>query len=104
MCCPFDASRSLSVQIIFDDAVVDDDDLAGLIAVRMSVFLGRSPVRRPTRVTDAVVSVERMQTNAFLEIPQLPFGAAQFEMVIHRQRPRCRPNRTRDIPASVSRR
>ena len=64
----------LERQIIFDNAVVNDDDLARLVAVRMRVFLGRTPVRRPTRVPDAVVAVERIQPDGFFEIPQLPLG------------------------------
>ena len=47
------------VEIVFDDAVVDHDDLAGAIAVRMGVFLGRTSVRRPPGVADPVVTGDR---------------------------------------------
>ena len=43
----------LEREIILDDAVVHDHDLAGAIAMGMRVFLGRTPVRRPARVADA---------------------------------------------------
>jgi hypothetical protein len=72
----------LQRQVIFDDAVMDNDNLARLIAMRVRIFFGRSSVRRPTRVTDAVISIERMQTNAFLEISQLPFRTTQLEMLM----------------------
>ena len=58
-----------------------DNDLAGLIAMRMRVLFGRAAVRCPTRVTDAIVSVERIQTNALFQIPELPFRTAQLEML-----------------------
>ncbi len=50
---------ALQIEVVLDDAVVDDDDLAGAVAVRVSVLLGRPPVRRPARVADPVVAVER---------------------------------------------
>ena len=46
----------LQIEVVLDDAVVDDDDLAGAVAVRMGVLLGRPAVRRPARVADAVVA------------------------------------------------
>ena len=50
----------LQIEIVLDDAVVDDDDLAGAVAVRMGVLLGRPAVRRPARVADAVVAGDRI--------------------------------------------
>ena len=46
----------LQIEVVLDDAVVDDDDLAGAVAVRVRVLLGRPAVRRPARVADAVVA------------------------------------------------
>ena len=82
-------------QIIFDNAVMNDDDLARLVAVRMGILLGRPPVRRPTRVPDAVIPVERMQPNAFFKIPQLAFGPPKSKDDDRHRRPRSR----RIIPA-----
>ena len=39
--------------VIFDDAVVDDGDFAGLIEVRVGIFIGRNAVGGPARVADA---------------------------------------------------
>ena len=60
---------------------MNDDHLARLVAVRVSVLLGRAPVRRPTRVSDAVISVERVQANAFLKVAELPFRTPKFKML-----------------------
>ena len=45
--------------VIFDDAVVDDGDFAGLVEVRMGIFVGRRAVRGPARVADAEVAGDR---------------------------------------------
>ena len=44
-------------QIVLDDAVVDDDDVAGAVAVRVGVLFGGTAVRGPARVADAVFAV-----------------------------------------------
>ena len=49
----------LQIEVVLDDAVVHDDDLARAVAVRVRVLLGRPAVRRPARVADAVLAVER---------------------------------------------
>jgi hypothetical protein len=75
----------LELKVIFDDPIVNDDDFPRRIAVRVSVFLGRTAVRRPSRVADSVRAVERLQSNAFLKITKLPFRTPQFKMlfVVH---------------------
>src|SRR5947207_12362628 len=44
--------------------------------MRVSVLLSRTSVRRPSRVSDPVSAIERPQSNSFLEVSQLAFGAA----------------------------
>ena len=65
----------LEIQVVLDDAVVDDDDLAGAVAVRMGVLFGRPAVRGPARVADAVVAGERdraaMTSSRFDSLPAL---------------------------------
>ena len=46
--------------VIFDDAVVDDGDFAGLIEVRMGIFVRRRAVRGPARVADAEIAGDRV--------------------------------------------
>ena len=50
----------LQLEVVLDDAVVDDDDLAGAVAVRVRVLLGRASVRGPAGVADAVPAGERV--------------------------------------------
>ena len=63
---------------ILDDAIVDDGDLLG--RVRMRVVLGRAAMRRPARVADANMALERMGGELFLEIAQLAAGAHAREL------------------------
>jgi hypothetical protein len=64
----------LQLKVVFDDAVVNHHHPAGLIAVRVSVLLGRTSVGRPPCVADAVIPVERLEANCLLQIAELPFG------------------------------
>ena len=91
----------LQAEIVFDDAVVHDHDLAGAVAVRMGIFFGGTSVRGPARVADAVGAVERVQADDFFQVAQLAFGAADLQPVCRCRRPRFRPNRSRDIPAAA---
>jgi hypothetical protein len=43
----------LEAVVIFDDAVVDDGDFAGLVEVRMGIFIGGRAVGGPAGVADA---------------------------------------------------
>ncbi len=70
------------LEIIFDDAVVDDYDFTGAVAMRMRVFFGGAAVRGPARVADAVDAVERRDADGFFEILQLAGGAADFEFAV----------------------
>ena len=45
--------------VIFDDAIVNDGDFAGLIEVRMGIFVRGRAVRGPARVADAEISLDR---------------------------------------------
>ena len=45
--------RRLALREVLEDAVVDDDDLAAAVRLRVRVGLGRPPVRRPARVPDS---------------------------------------------------
>ncbi len=61
----------LEFQVVFDDAVVDDNDFALAVAVGVRIFLGRPAMRGPARVAQAVDSIYRMMSDGFLEISQL---------------------------------
>ena len=72
----------LQIEVVLDDAVVDDDDPAGAVAVRMRVLLGRPAVRRPARVADAVLAVDRRGRDHFLEARELAGAAPQLDRAV----------------------
>ena len=57
---PSAVELALQLEVVLDDAVVDDDDPAVAVAVRMRVLLGRPAVRRPARVADAELALDRI--------------------------------------------
>ena len=79
---PLPLQLLLQIEIVLDDAVVDDDDLAGAVAVRVRVLFGRPAVRRPARVADAVVAGDRIGADDLLEIRQLAGAAPQVDRAV----------------------
>ena len=69
---PLRLQLALQLEIVFDDAVVDDDDLAGAVAMRMGVLFGGTAMRRPACVADAVQAVDRFERIAFSRLISLP--------------------------------
>src|ERR1700719_860225 len=65
--------------IVFDDAVVHDDDGSGAVAMGMRVLFGGAAVSGPAGMADAVGSVERLEADDFFEVAQLAFGAADLQ-------------------------
>ena len=72
---------ALQVEIIFDNAVVNYDDAAGAVAVRMRVLFSGPAVRGPARVADAERAVERMLAKNLFQIRELARRAPQVEFV-----------------------
>ncbi len=70
------------LEIVFDDAVMDDDDLAGAVAMRMSVFFRRSAMCGPARVADAVGSLDGRFLNNLFEIAEFSGSAANFQFSV----------------------
>ena len=56
------------IEVVFDDAVMDNDDLASTVEVRMGILLGRPTVCSPACVADTVVSRQRVLADLVLEI------------------------------------
>jgi hypothetical protein len=69
--------------VVFDDAVVHDGDVAG--GVRMGVVLAGPAVRRPARVADPRRSREGVLGERFVEAGELADGAHDFDglSVVH---------------------
>ena len=66
-------------EVVFDDAVVDDDEGAGAIAVRMGVLFRWTAVRGPASVADAEGAVEGRVCDDCLEVAELAGGAAELK-------------------------
>src|SRR4029077_6918877 len=71
----------LQAEVILDDAIVYDDDLAGAVAMRMSVFFRGAPVSSPSGVANAIAAVERFEADDLFQVAQLAFGAANLQLV-----------------------
>ena len=69
----------LELEIVFNDAIVHDDDLSGAIAMRMRIFLGGTAVRSPASVSNTVSSFDRRFLNGLFEIAKFAGGATDFE-------------------------
>jgi hypothetical protein len=69
----------LQRKVVLDDAVVDDDDLAGAVAVRMRVFFGGAAVSGPASVADAVGAVEWLEADGLFQVSQLAFCPADLQ-------------------------
>ena len=72
------------VEVILDDAVMDDGDGAGL--VRMGVALGRTAVRGPSRMADADATRERRLVDELAQVAELADGAPDIHAAGRGQR------------------
>ena len=70
---------ALEGEVVFDDAVVDDDEGAGAVAVGVGVFFGGSAVGGPAGVADAVAAVDGVFGKDGGEVAELAGGAAELE-------------------------
>ena len=91
-------------KVIFDDAVVHHDDVAGAVAMRMGVLFGGASMRRPAGMADAVIAIHRIQAQSVFEIAQFAGCAADAQASRRHNRRRVRPSRSRDIRAASARR
>src|ERR1700722_10329485 len=72
---------ALEGEIVFDDAVVDDDEGAGAVAVGVGVLFGGAAVGGPAGVADAVGPVEGRVGDDGFQVPELAGGSAELEGV-----------------------
>jgi hypothetical protein len=86
----------LEGEVVFDDAVVDDDERAGAVAVGVGVLFGGAAVGGPAGVADAVGAVEGIaaRTASRLRACRGRGGASGF-CGWGRRRRRCRRSRSR---------
>src|SRR6201999_33652 len=72
----------LERQVIFNNAVMDDNDFAGAVAMRMRVFFRRAAVRGPARMPDSVGAFHGLETDPLFQIAQLAFRATKLQRAI----------------------
>jgi len=76
---PFGGKLAPELEVVLDDAVVDDHHVAARAAVRMGVFFRGPAVSRPARMADAEQPVGGLDAEDLLEIVQLAFGPADVQ-------------------------
>ena len=81
-CVPELLELALEVQVVLDDAVMDDDDLAGAVLVGMRVLFGGPAVRGPSRVPDAVQAFERLRVDRLLEIDEFAGASTALDLSV----------------------
>jgi hypothetical protein len=76
---PFGDQLGLEREVVFDDAVVHDDEGAGAVAVGVGVLFGGAAVGGPAGVADAEGALDGAGGDDGFEVAQLAGGAAQLE-------------------------
>ena len=69
----------LEGEIIFDDAVMDDDEGSGAVTMRVGVLLGGAAVGGPACVADAEGAGDGAGRDGGLKVAQFAGGAAQLQ-------------------------
>ena len=70
---------TLQFQVILNDAVVDDDDAAGAIPMRVGVLFRGASMCGPAGVADAVCALDGMLAQNLFEIAELARSAANLK-------------------------
>src|SRR6266568_3650949 len=73
------AKFTLQVEVVLNDAVVDDDDAARAVTMGMGVFLSGASVRGPAGMTDAEGAVQRMLAENLFKVAQFSRSAAHLQ-------------------------
>ena len=105
----------LNRQIVFDNAVVNDDEISRAVRVRMGVAVGGSPMRRPARVTNPDRAFRQIISELVLErvepsdrlfyknfIAAINRNARRVVAAIFQLRQPVQKNRSRFLTANVS--
>jgi hypothetical protein len=79
---PFLFELLLELQVIFDDAIVHNDDFTLTVAMRMGIFLCRPAMRGPAGVSQAIDPIDRIIADGLFEIRQFAGGAANLHMPV----------------------
>src|SRR5205823_7716560 len=79
---PLRLELQLQIEVVLDDPVVDHDDLAGAVAVRVRVLFSGAPVRGPARVPDAVVARDRIRPDDVFEVREFAGAAPEIHRAV----------------------
>ena len=79
---PLAVSSCFEGEVILDDAVVDDDEGAGAVAVGMGVLFGGTAVGGPAGVADAEGAGEGVVGDEGFEVAELAGGAAELHVAV----------------------
>src|SRR5262250_2673247 len=71
----------LERDVVFNDAVVNDDNFARAVPVGVCVLFCRTAMGGPARMADSVRAIERLQPNDFFQVAQLSLSATNLESV-----------------------
>ena len=86
MCSLFRTQLLLEVEEVFDDAVVDDRDLAGGPEVRVGVGLSDPAVRAPSAVGDTGVALGRVEVELAVDLIDLADALSALDRVVVQRR------------------
>src|SRR5438067_8251754 len=86
---------SLELKIVLNDAIVDNHDSSGAVAMRMGILFGGTTVSRPASMPDAIGPIERTLPDSLFQVSQFAFGAADLQCGAVS----CHRNSRRIVPA-----
>ena len=98
----FFAKLFLQREIVFDDAVVDNDDGSAAVAMGMRILLAGAAVGGPAGVADAVGAIDGVVADYLFEVAQFAFGTANLQIRFLRRQRRFPPSRNRDTQGGES--
>ena len=72
----------LQIEIVLDDSVVHDDNLAGAVPVRVGVLFGGPAMGGPPRMPDAIFTADRMAVDDVFEAREFAGASTQLNLAV----------------------
>ena len=72
----------LQIEIVLDDPVVHDDNLAGAVPVRVGVLFGGPAMGGPARMPDAIFTADRMAVDDVFEAREFAGASTQLDLAV----------------------
>ena len=69
-------------KIIFNNAVVHDDDFSGAVTMRVGVFFSRASMRRPSGVADPILTVDWVRRDDLFETIEFSGAAPNLNVAV----------------------